>query len=374
LAAITCGYRGDEMNTQQGLNINDTGISLSVSVETDSITTEISKMFDYEFDGRTNFKCKKIKVPEDYQIGLIVGPSGSGKSTLLKTIGQIKNPKWEYGKAIVSHFEDAKEAQKRLTGVGFNSIPSWLRPYSVLSTGEKFRADMAKSIETGSCIDEFTSVVDRTVAKSCSFALNRLIRNEGIRNVTLASCHYDIIEWLQPDWIYDTNLQKFLHRGSLRCPDRIIKVEPCGPDLWEIFSHHHYLSGNLGSSARCWIAKWDGQAVGFAAAIAFPSGTVKNAWRGHRTVVLPDFQGMGFGVRISDSIGEIFIRAGNRYFSKTAHPRMGEYRNLSNRWKPTSKNMKSRPDYSSNRKTKESGHKHLHIHRVTYSHEYIGGV
>ena len=100
---------------------------------------------------------------------------------------------------------------------------------------------------------------------------------------------------------------------------------------------------------------------------------MKNAWREHRTVVLPDYQGMGFGVRISDAVAEMFIKDGCRYFSKTVHPRMGEYRNTSKLWVPTSKNMKARPDYlKSGDTTKERKYKHRHAYRVAYSHEYKG--
>ena len=112
--------------------------------------------------------------------------------------------------------------------------------------------------------------------------------------------------------------------------------------------------------------------VGFAAVLTFPSGSLKNAYREHRTVILPDYQGMGFGNRLSDAIGEIHIREGKRYFSKTVHPKMGAYRNASTKWRPTSKNMKARPDYSHNRQTKESKYKDNHINRIAYSHEYIG--
>jgi GNAT superfamily N-acetyltransferase len=106
--------------------------------------------------------------------------------------------------------------------------------------------------------------------------------------------------------------------------------------------------------------------------IAFPSGNFKNAWRGHRTVVLPDFQGLGLGVRISDAVGEIVLSWGGRYFSKTSSYRMGEYRSRSKLWRPTSKNGKSRQDYGSGRITKESKHKHKHINRICYCHEYLG--
>ena len=74
-----------------------------------------------------------------------------------------------------------------------------------------------------------------------------------------------------------------------------------------MFKDHHYLDSALNKAARCYVAVWDDQVIGFAGVITMPSGTLKNAWRGHRTVVLPDFQGMGIGVRFSNAIGQIHL-------------------------------------------------------------------
>ena len=172
----------------------------------DNITAGISRLFDYDFDGTTTFIPPEFTPPKSFGIGLIVGPSGSGKSTLLGNQNKID---WRDGVSIASHFSSAEEAADRLSGVGLNSIPSWLREYKVLSTGEKFRADLARSICDGAKIDEFTSVVDRTVAISCSVAVSRFIRSNSIQGVIFSSCHYDIIPWLQPDWVFDTSLGRF---------------------------------------------------------------------------------------------------------------------------------------------------------------------
>lgn len=344
-------------------------------VKTDQITTEISKHFDYLFDGTTSFvppAFPEFLLPFDYRIGLIVGPSGTGKSTILNALGKSDFPEWDDDKAVCSHFTSSEEAIKFLGGVGLNSIPTWMKPYRVLSTGEKFRADMARMIKNDARIDEFTSVVDRTVAKSCCVAINRLIHKDQLLRVVFATCHYDIIDWLQPDWIFDTRNGEFFYRGLLRRPYIEIQIAPCSPKEWTMFSHHHYLTGTLNTSARCWIALWDGTPVGFVSSLAYPSGSVKNAWREHRTVVLPDYQGFGIGVRISDAVAQMFKSEGYRYFSKTAHPRMGEYRENSPLWKPTSKNKRDRQDYRHNNDTKESAYKHLHQNRVTYSHEFVG--
>jgi len=111
-----------------------------------------------------------------------------------------------------------------------------------------------------------------------------------------------------------------------------------------MFKDHHYLSGNLNKAGRCYVGVWDNRIVAFGSSITMPCGSIKKAWRGHRTVVLPDFQGMGIGVRFSDAIAQIHIEEGHRYFSRTAHPRMIWYRENSRLWKPTSKHKKLRTD------------------------------
>lgn len=304
---------------------------------------------------------------------MIVGASGSGKSTILKSIGTEEIIEWDPRKAICSHFESAEDARNKLGAVGLNSVPVWMKPAQVLSTGERFRADTARRLKSYAVIDEFTSVVDRDVAKSCAFAVQRYIRTSGIHSVTFATCHYDIEEWIQPDWVFDTSNGQLKFRGLERRPEIEIRLLPCTSKAWSLFCDHHYLSADINKASRCWIAAWGESIVGFASAIAFPSGSIKNAWRGHRTVVLPEFQGLGIGVRISDAIGEILTSNGHRYFSKTSSYRMGGYRNNSKKWRPTSKNEKARVDYKRGRETKESGHKMRHANRICYSHEFIGG-
>ena len=136
-----------------------------------------------------------------------------------------------------------------------------------------------------------------------------------------------------------------------------------------MFKDHHYLRDDLHNASRCYVGLWDGQLVAFGATMTMPNGFIKNAWRGHRTVVLPDFQGMGIGVRFSNTMGQIHVDQGHRYFSRTAHPRMGYYRETSYLWKPTSKNRKLRKDIT---------HQNLYNNhyadnkRICFSHEYVG--
>lgn len=138
-----------------------------------------------------------------------------------------------------------------------------------------------------------------------------------------------------------------------------------------MFKDHHYLDSNINKASRCYVGVWEDNVVAFGASITLPSGTLKNAWRGHRTVILPDYQGMGIGVRFSDAIAQIHIEQGHRYFSRTAHPRMIWYREHSSLWKPTSKHKKLRKDVTLANVYKEH---YFDNKRVCGSFEYVGDI
>ena len=183
------------------------------SVDRDEFILASEKAFDCLFDGTSKFYPWKFptKLPAKFKLGVIVGSSGSGKSTLLKHFGIEEKPIWEANKAVISHFDSPDDGINRLSSVGFNSIPSWYKPYEVLSNGEKFRADLARKLKSNAVIDEYTSVVDRTVAKAASVALSKYIKNNDIENVVLSTCHYDILDWLEPDWVLNTDTGELLN-------------------------------------------------------------------------------------------------------------------------------------------------------------------
>jgi ABC-type ATPase involved in cell division len=347
-----------------------------VTVQPDEFTQAASTAFDYEFKGESTFQgWEKPIIPRDFSIGLLLGPSGSGKTLLLKMFGQEKEIVWNPEKAVVSHFSTPSDAIDRLMAVGLNSIPSWCRPFHVLSNGEQFRAGLARKLENGSVVDEFTSVIDRNVAKAASVAMRRYVDRTGLKNIVLASCHYDILEWLRHDWYFDT-VDGILHDGrSLRRPNIEIRIYPCKRSAWAMFAKHHYLTEKLSTSCRAYLATGDfgdGETVvGFASTISFPHGYIKNAYREHRTVVLPDFQGLGLGPKISDAVAQLHLDEGKRYFSRTAHPRFGAYRDRSEIWKRTSNNKKvSRKTAYTETSKKQSWA--IDATRECFSHEYVG--
>ena len=138
-----------------------------------------------------------------------------------------------------------------------------------------------------------------------------------------------------------------------------------------MFKNHHYLTDNLSNASRCFVAVWDDQIVGFLASMTMPNGFIKNGWRGHRVVILPDYQGLGIGVKFIDAVAQLHIDDDKRFFSRTAHPRMGFYMHQSNLWKPTSKNMKLRTDVTHE---KLFNNHYVDNKRICFSYEYIGKV
>lgn len=149
------------------------------------------------------------------------------------------------------------------------------------------------------------------------FKYRRIYQKRRFQNVVFATPHKDIIEWLQPDWIYDLDTNEITIKENLRQRPKIeLKFRDGEKHLWGLFSKHHYISASLNKSCRFFTAYWDDVLVGMSAVLSFPSGTIKNASREHRVVVLPEYQGMGFGKAISDAIAQLYIDNNRRFFQK----------------------------------------------------------
>lgn len=182
-------------------------------VPTDEFTKMVQNNFDYTFTGESKFF--PYAPPNglndlDFQILVITGASGSGKSTFLKEFDGYNNADNHYdsSKAIVSNFKTPEEASYKLSAVGLNSMPVWCRPRNVLSVGEGFRADVALNLESYTIFDEFTSTIDRNVAKSTCNGLQKYIRKNNLTNIVLCSCHKDYIPFIQPDYVIDLDEEK----------------------------------------------------------------------------------------------------------------------------------------------------------------------
>lgn len=275
----------------------------------------------------------------EWQIGLIAGPSGCGKSTLARELfpeALARGFDWPADRSIVDAFPalmGIREITGLLSSVGFSSPPSWLRPFCALSNGEQFRVTIARALAEApelAVIDEFTSVVDRTVAQIGCAAIAKTVRRSGRRFVGV-SCHYDIIDWLQPDWIYDPGADRFDWRSLRRRPGLTLEIVRGRSSDWRQFHRHHYLSGDLNRAARCFVARVEGRPAAFVAVLYHPHRPC-GFWREHRAVCLPDFQGIGIGNALSEFVASLYQATGRRYLSITSHPGMIQHRLRSPNW------------------------------------------
>lgn len=274
---------------------------------------------------------------EPWSVGLIVGPSGCGKSTILREVfGEPAPLDWR-GKSVIDDFDPAfsiRDVSDVCQAVGFNTIPAWLRPFGVLSNGERFRVEMARRIlETDGTIvvDEFTSVVDRQVAQIGSHAVQKHVRRTGKRFVA-ASCHYDIIDWLQPDWVLEPATMRFQRRSLQRRPAVDVVVARVPYSAWRLFAPYHYLTGELNRAARCFGLWANGELAAFAGILPMPHPTAKNIRRVSRVVTLPDWQGLGLAMILVGRLGAAFKAVGMRLRNYPAHPAFVRSHNKSPEW------------------------------------------
>lgn len=162
---------------------------------------EIEEVFEFD-----------LNLPENWKLGVIVGNSGTGKTTIAKDFFgfNVENKEHDDSKSVLDLFPaktSLSEITKILTLVGFASPRSWLKPYHVLSNGEKMRVDLALELLSGKkeiIFDEFTSVVDRDVAKTMCLVINKILKFSDVK-IILVSCHFDILNFLDTDWIFNTN-------------------------------------------------------------------------------------------------------------------------------------------------------------------------
>ena len=177
-------------------------------------TAKVKGMFDIQNNVIQERFTGQIDIPNDWNIGVIVGPSGTGKTTIAKELfvdSYFLEPAFDKNSVIDDMpVKDVELITKTFNAVGFSSPPSWLKPYSVLSNGEKMRVQIAYALLQEKdliAFDEFTSVVDRNVAQIGSAALAKTIRRNNKQFIAV-SCHYDILDWLEPDWVFDTKEMK----------------------------------------------------------------------------------------------------------------------------------------------------------------------
>lgn len=279
-----------------------------------------------------------------WSVGLIVGPSGCGKSTLMRQQwGEPAALDWGTTGVIDDFAADdsIEDIAAICNAVGFNTIPAWMRPYSVLSNGERFRVELARRLLDSSpdrpiVIDEWTSVVDRQVARIGSHAAQRWVRAHE-RQLIVATCHSDVESWLQPDWVIEP---RPMHLESTQLVDSVfrwesvrsrpvvhVEITPATYDAWALFAPFHYLTAQLNRAAKCYVLwartdeEHEWQPAAFAGMLHRPTRQVdSHVWGLSRVVTLPDWQGLGLAFVLMDTLASAYRAVGCSFHTYPAHP------------------------------------------------------
>jgi hypothetical protein len=350
-------------------------LDLEIAVRPTARVKQVQGMFDVP-EAKKQAVSFHFDVPVEnrpWKVGLITGPSGAGKSSVARHLfgpHMVDGYDWPKDRAVVDGFGDMPIAEVvgALSSVGFGSPPGWLKPFRVLSNGEKFRATLARAIVDPRplvVLDEFSSVVDRQVARIGSHATAKAVRAREGKQFVAVTCHDDVVDWLQPDWVLEPHAGLFAWRSLQRRPRVEVEVVRCTLEAWRWFAPHHYLTGKINRSARCWVGLVGGKPAAFTSILPFPHKFVQHARRVHRAVVLPDYQGLGLGLRINEVVGSVCRALGMRLMITTSHPAL-----IASFARSTSWRMNRAPSVNRSHQGEVSSSRHTH--RRTAGFEYVG--
>jgi ABC-type multidrug transport system ATPase subunit len=295
------------------------------------LKSDVSKTFrcqkaadslDIDVEKKSIHKFKvEADLTTDFNIGVVVGASGSGKTTFIQHIfgKDCFIELLDEEKPIIDQFPEKysyEDCASMLSGIGLTSVPCWIRPVKTLSNGQKARAYAALAMSKDAdviLIDEWTSVVDRTVAKVMSYCLQKHARKHN-KKIIVCSCHYDVIEWLNPDLIVDCNQQIYTDRRSLwqnsqRAENIEFNIREIDRKTWPYFSKYHYLSDRLPGGKLYLFGLFHGSnQIGFQCFANYvPKKKTQKEWIYHsnRTVIHPDYAGLGLGIKLINETSEI---------------------------------------------------------------------
>lgn len=348
-------------------------INLNHEIVNDRYTEYVYESFDIQNreHSKLTIEANLEGLPKEWNIGVIYGGSGTGKTTILKNYfkKEIDKSYFDNSKSLISNFDwlEPKEATFLLSAMGLSSVPTWLRSFDKLSNGEQYRANLAYLVGRAKdneviLVDEYTSVVDRDVAKAMSNALQKYVRTTN-KKIVLASCHFDIMEWLQPDWIYSPQKGRLEIAPRLRRPEIKLQIVRCRYETWKLFKQHHYLTDELNKASNNYLILWNEQPIAFIAILPFPGVGDEKTRRVSRIVVLPDFQGLGIGKSILNYVSALYLKEESTMYIRTMSPALGLALAKDSNWIATSSNLKIPQADTSGRKI---------IERPSYSYKYIG--
>ena len=307
----------------------------------------VKSLFNVENGCNFDLEIPGVDLSGAWNIGVIVGASGTGKTSIGKQLfsgDKIVNLSegWHNDRPIIDDIDpdgDFNTVTSLLASVGLGDVPAWLRPFHVLSNGEQFRAGLARLIcnrPAVAVVDEFTSVIDRQIAKVGAHAFQRAWRRENpAGRVVLLTPHYDVLDWVRPDWVIDTSKKTFQRDCPRQRPPIQLEVWKVNGSYWRYFEPHHYLRPPRPIAAEYYVGTVGGELVcHLAISPAFHIG----AYRAARLVTMPEWQGIGIGTKFLEHIAQRHLeghgRKGKQYptYISTSHPQLCAALRRSPKW------------------------------------------
>jgi GNAT superfamily N-acetyltransferase len=346
-------------------------------------SARVKSLFNVESGANVTIDADLPIDGKDWGIGVIVGASGTGKTTIGNNLWpKVKpySPRCPANVPIVDAIcpdSPIDHVTAALSAVGLGTVPAWLRPYSVLSNGERFRADLARALCEAPeqlIIDEFSSVVDRQIACIGAGAFAKAWRRTKGQAVLL-TCHYDVLDWIQPDWVFDTSSGQFSGRWDRPRPSIEFEIWETNWRYWPLFEPHHYLKVPHMIAATCYVATVNGQPI---AHLGVSTRQGMREARACRLVIMPEWQGAGVGMKFLNAVCEMWRLGQNRYdkpmptLFHTSHPALAAVLRRDAKWTQVSGVLYSAGSKRiKNADGKETGHFGGHF-RAVQGFRYLG--
>jgi len=263
--------------------------------------------------------------------GILCHNSGSGKSVLLRAIKadlgdeaiDLSEVAVDPDKPLIETVGDTvEEGLELLSKVGLNDAFLFLRTYSQLSDGQKYRYRIAKLIESGKqwwLMDEFAACLDRDTAKIIAFNLQKIARQQG-KAVMAATTHGDLFEDLNPSVLVhkrfgeEIQINYYPNRLASECSlIREMKVEEGNKEDWHRLSGFHYRGHNVAVPRKIFRLLRNGELCGvivysypppscYGRRLVLPRMTIREINKQlsiiSRVVIHPKYRTVGLGAKL----------------------------------------------------------------------------